>query len=126
MTSKDIDQPEGWLKTSDTLADLQAFMYELSEARRVLVGLAFPESEGAEIQLRVSSIDEDAVVRRHDFVVDTYDNTQVAIEDGESFMRYLAAALPDRLGSQTQLSRVIENCITEFNSTPDSWLSFFS
>lgn len=122
MTSANLDLPAGWTETADDLFDREAYVLEVGDSRRIVAGLSGSSSTGP-VELRVSAVDDDATINRHDFLVDEYDDERTARERLTSFMRLVSDSLSDGTAPDTSLVLGVQDCIEAF--TDDGGLLSF-
>jgi len=127
MTEPATTPPDGWSEASETVPGAeQTYVYHVGNDERVLVGLTSPSNTLDEIRLEVSSIERTATAQRHDFVVTTYDRKEDGVEDVISFMELVSETLPADDAEDERLFRAVQRCIEEFDTTTDTWWSFFT
>ncbi|MFB6073868.1 MAG: hypothetical protein ABEJ89_02520 [Haloarculaceae archaeon] len=120
MTEQSTTPPDGWTKASREVpgAD-RTYVHRVADGQRVLVGLA-PATADA-VRLEVAAIDDDAILSRQVFVVDSYGEEGDATEEMHSFMRLVADRLPPEDGEP--LSVAVKRSLEAFESTTRGWQS---
>ena len=126
--SRSVDLPDGWYGTASSVTDPRAtYAYDVTDFAQVVVGLVFHSSgASSDIQLRVSAVDSTALIHRHDYVVDEYDDTTTAIEKMETFMELVSSTFHDELNASERVFVTVEGIVSEFPSDTSLWHSIFS
>lgn len=127
MTNQLVSLPAGWSPAPG--GDLDAatvYVYDVTDSKRILVGLHSSEEDMGPLQLRASTIEEPASVHRHDFVVAEYDDPSTATNGIEAFMDFVSESLSSDQTDDDRLFVSVQELITEFTSDECGWRSIFS
>lgn len=95
------------------------YVYRVDESSQVLVSIRARDDEW---QLRASTVDEDALITRNDFLVGSYASLERATSQTGRFLTLLTTDL--ETGSDVPLSRTVQDRIVSF-SKPSFLRSLF-
>jgi len=117
VTGYSVSLPDGWRSTETR--DVVQYVYRVDESSQVLVSIRARDDEW---QLRASTVDEDALITRNDFLVGSYASLERATSQTGRFLTLLTTDL--ETGSDVPLSRTVQDRIVSF-SKPSFLRSLF-
>ena len=127
MTNQSVSLPAGWSPApGGDLDAAKVYVYDVTDSKRILVGLHSSDGDAGPLQLRASTIEEPASVHRHDFVVAEYDDRSTATDEIEAFMDHVSESFSPDQTDDDRLFVSMQELITEFTADECGWRSLFS